>query len=173
MKHFPTIVLCAFAIGAFAFAQQTSTNQSTSNTQANGQNGRTSATASASSGASSSGRNSGSGSGSSSSLVSNRKPTHAVVWFPGEKWVEGKSTTQQPFFKEHTDYLMVLLKQGKNIMSGPWRDEPGGLTLLRVNNDQEAQQIVENDPMVKNEVLTAQVKGWVVIMDASTVAGIK
>lgn len=87
--------------------------------------------------------------------------------------MEGKSTQEQPLFKEHMDYLLLLLRAGKNIMSGPWRDEPGGLTLLRANSDLEADQLIENDPMVKAGILNAEVKAWNVIMDASGTATIR
>lgn len=154
-------VWIGIAIGTclIAGAQQT-TSTSTSSSQQ--QRGSASAKSSFSGSASAGGAL---GGGTSGSFAMGTKPTHAILWQPGEKWIEEKRTEEQPFFKDHADYLRKLLAGGKIFLSGPWRDDPGGLTLVRAKSDEEAMAIAEGDPMVKAGILTAEVKAWVILMD--------
>lgn len=65
------------------------------------------------------------------------------------------------------NYLVGLMREGKVVLSGPWRDEPGGLTLIRVRTDEQADQVLANDPAVKAGYLTGEVKAWDVVLSAS------
>lgn len=55
-------------------------------------------------------------------------------------------------------------EQGKLLYAGPWRDGPGALMVLNCANDGEAQDIADQDPVVKANLYVAQVRGWNVTM---------
>lgn len=152
----------AIGLGIAALAQQ-SVNTATSSQQSGNASAKSSASGYATGGGTASGN-----------AFSPAKPTHAILWMPGDRWEEGKRTEEQPLFREHAEYLKSFVKSGKNYMSGPWRDDPGGLTLLRVKTDEEAQAILDNDPMVKAGVLDGEIRAWIVLMDGSMMGqGIK
>lgn len=171
----------AIAIAAAWQGQQTSSQSSQTSQQSSTQSsqsgsGRATATASSSGSARSSGSQSGfltgrqgaSGSGGGFA-VSAPPPTHAVIFTEGSSWVEGKSWRAQPGFAEHSAYMQRLLMAGKVVYGGPWRDEPGALTILRAASDEEARQIVDADPFVQNGVLVPDLKAWTVVFDGVSI----
>lgn len=144
-------------LGIAIVAQQTST----SSTVRGGGSASGSATASGSAFGQGGGSGSGSGSGGTRSIP---MPTHAIIWEPGPSWIEGRPVTEQPGFQAHIRYLLQFVKTGQNLLSGPWRDEPGGLTILSVRTDEQAQRIAYEDPAVKSGLFVPQVKAWKVVM---------
>lgn len=146
-------------LGIAIVAQQTSTSGSV--------RGGGSASGSVSAGGSAFGQGGGSASGSGGgSARSMPVPTHAIIWEPGPSWVEGLPVSEQPGFQAHVRYLFQFVKTGQNLLSGPWRDEPGGLTILSVRNDEQAQRIAFEDPAVKSGLFVPKVKAWKVVMGA-------
>lgn len=156
MKNHLALTCAALSIVAvLAWGQGTQSSQ-TSQSQQTSQSGTGKATASSSSSASSS--NSGgqrafsSGGGSARSL---ERPTHAVFF----RLVREESGSKA-LIDAHHEYLMLLAKQGVVLLSGPWRDEPGEMTLIRVKDDESARNFVSADPGVKSGSLSAEAKPW-------------
>jgi uncharacterized protein len=142
---------CAVLAGAGGIVwAQTQTSTSTS------KQGNSSASATASS----SSRQGASSSSSGGTLAqSMAKPTHVIVYAAGDKWIEGKPAFEQNL-RPHAEYMGVLIKKGILLLGGPWRDEPGGLSVLRCRSDEEAKAVLENDPAVKDGVMTGELKAW-------------
>lgn len=161
-KGFVTGFACASTIVAFAYAQQTTTSTST-NKQGSGSS---SASATASAGGSHSGSGNGSGSGSGG-MMSIPHPTHAVIYKAGEKWDKDLQVMEQPFIQDHINYWNKVIPTGKFIWGGPWKKEPGGMGLLIVKTDEEAQKLVMDDPAVQNGLLVPEIKPWYVGLDGS------
>ncbi len=134
---------------AFVWAQvqtttsQTGTGTATASARASGQQGASSS-------------NSG-----GAAVFSTAKPTHAIIYSAGEKWIEGKPAHEQNL-KPHADYMAGMVKKGILIFGGPWRDEPGGLAILKCRSDEEARAVLENDPAVKMGVMNGDLKAWTV-----------
>lgn len=149
-KAFSISVLGLAAI-AVALAQSTSNSGSTSK-----QGG---ASASASSSARSSGGQSGNVSAFGSTLP---KPTHAILYSAGPNWIEGRPANQQNL-GEHAQYMSDLIKRGYLIFGGPWRDLPGGMTLIRARNDEEARAILDRDPAVRGGIMVGELRAWNVV----------
>ncbi len=60
---------------------------------------------------------------------------------------------------EHFSYLQKLLAEGKLVLAGRTTtslDTTFGLAIFRAASQEEAQQIMENDPAVSNGVMTAE-----------------
>jgi len=151
------------AVVAFA---QTSTTQTQQSSQSGTGQASSSSSATASAGGGQGGRGIGTGSGGGSAR-STPKPTHAIIYSPGEEPVENPERILQA----QSVYLNRLAAAGKLIFAGPWRDERGGLTLLHVRTDEEARKLMDGDPAVQNGLFKAELKAWnVTIQGAGTVA---
>ena len=60
--------------------------------------------------------------------------------------------------QHHFEILQSLLKEGKLILAGRTLDmDPSGfgIVILEVNSEEEAQELMENDPAVKEGIMTA------------------
>jgi len=55
----------------------------------------------------------------------------------------------------HFQYLKNMLLEGKLIMAGPVLTGEFGVAILEVSSEEEARNIMENDPAVVNGVVTA------------------
>ena len=67
---------------------------------------------------------------------------------------------------EHNDWIKKLKKEGINIKSGFLvdglkRPGAGGLLFLEINNYENALKIIENDPMIKNDLVEWKLSEWV------------
>jgi len=73
---------------------------------------------------------------------------------------------KRKIIKEHIDWIKKLKKEGINIKSGFLVDEfkrpgDGGLLILEMNNYENALKIIENDPMIKNDLVEWKLNEWV------------
>jgi len=165
-------VVIAVAIGstlvAVALSQQNTQSHSDSHTT----NGNGTATATASSSSSSnafgsaqrqaSSSDSAHSGGSSSLRIPN--PTHAVFFSrTGSYTDQAYSQVKQARIL----YFSNLQQMGRLVYFGPWRDQPGEMSIL-VAKDQEAQQIAQDDPAVKAGLLMPEVRAWTVQVDPYT-----
>jgi uncharacterized protein len=69
-----------------------------------------------------------------------------------------------PHLVEHLDYLIALEAEGKIFASGPM-NVPGsgdGMTVLKVDTEQEARAIAEADPLVKKAGRSFTLHPWTV-----------
>ncbi|MCE9557442.1 MAG: YciI family protein [Armatimonadetes bacterium] len=89
-------------------------------------------------------------------------PTHALFYAPGRNWLAGKSIKEQPL-RDHGQYLAKLAQEGILIFAGPWRNENGTMVLIRVKSDSDAQEVMEQDPAVRDGVLISEAKAWEVL----------
>lgn len=86
--------------------------------------------------------------------------------------VEDKEAGRERALKAHHDYLVSLAKEGKVVFAGPWRDEQGGMSLIRVRTDEQAEEVLANDPAAKAGFITGEVKAWKVTLSAPTASTI-
>jgi uncharacterized protein len=69
---------------------------------------------------------------------------------------------------EHLEYMISLEKRGVLFASGPLSDGHGpptgaGLTVLRVAGMDEARELAEADPFVRNGLRTFELKEWTIM----------
>ena len=77
-----------------------------------------------------------------------------------------KNDLKRKIIKEHFDWIKKLKKDGINIKSGFLVDElkrpgDGGLLILEMNNYENALKIIQNDPMIKNDLVVWKFNEWV------------
>ncbi|MCJ8008357.1 YciI family protein [Lederbergia wuyishanensis] len=83
-----------------------------------------------------------------------------ILLAPGENWRDDVVLHNQPFMPEHAVYVQEAYLQGKIILAGPYEDLTGGAIVIDVENKDDVQGFVENDPTVKNGIFTYQIKRW-------------
>jgi uncharacterized protein YciI len=83
---------------------------------------------------------------------------------------KGGATPEQlgAVLPEHLEYMIGLEKQGVLFASGPLTAGPGkpagdGLTVLRVDNEDDARRIASADPFVVRKIRTFEVREWTVM----------
>jgi len=87
------------------------------------------------------------------------KKFFVVIFKPGPRWIPGKSIFEQPL-DPHVTYLQGLFKRGKLVTAGPFSDSSGGMTIMQVDSEQEARQLIDRDPNVINGLLQAELHPW-------------
>ena len=65
----------------------------------------------------------------------------------------------------HVEYVRKLIAKGHNARTGYWGDIEGGMLLFEAESLEEAQTIVENDPLVKNGCVTYELHQWCVVVE--------
>lgn len=88
-----------------------------------------------------------------------------VYYTHGEAWLPGKTTNEQPFINQHALHIQDGFNEGLVLLAGPFEDHTGGASFLEVANEEEAYKWVNNDPLVKNNVVTAKLSPWEPIYD--------
>lgn len=62
--------------------------------------------------------------------------------------------------EEHIAYLNKYIANGKIFAKGPFLDHTGGMVILKVDSIDEARDIVENDPAIKEGSREYILKEW-------------
>lgn len=57
----------------------------------------------------------------------------------------------------HFEYLQGLLSQGILILAGPCTDAAFGIAIYYAASDEEATQVMNNDPAIKSGIVTSEV----------------
>lgn len=83
---------------------------------------------------------------------------YAVTFTTGAAWDTAKAPADQPFFREHSQNLARLRREGRIVMGG--RFGAVGLILLRVRDGREARGLFEGDSTVVRGVFRAEFAAW-------------
>ena len=84
--------------------------------------------------------------------------------------IKNKYLIQKEFrkkiIKEHKKWIENLNRKGINIKSGFLVDElkqpgAGGLLIIEIGTYQDALEIIKNDPMIKNNIVTWKLNEWI------------
>ena len=71
-----------------------------------------------------------------------------------EGWPENMTPDEDRIMSEHYQYLLDLVAKKKVFLAGPVMDPVFGLVVLRTNSEQEAREIMDNEPSVVQGVHT-------------------
>jgi uncharacterized protein YciI len=63
----------------------------------------------------------------------------------------------QPVFPAHLEFIDAHIKTGKFILSGGLTGKPAGVVLANVNNGDELQALLAEDPFVREQVAEYEV----------------
>jgi len=88
-----------------------------------------------------------------------------VRWRAGPAWKSG-SPEQQTGWDEHAAFIDDLIERGIFVMGGPFADYSGSHTLLENVSEEEARELVLQDPFVATGVFELDdVRAWNVYVD--------
>ena len=88
-----------------------------------------------------------------------------VRWKAGPTWTSG-AVDEQPDWDEHAAYVDGLVERGIFVMGGPLADQSGSLSLFENVTEQEARELIAEDPFVVNGVFELEeVRAWNVFVD--------
>jgi len=76
-----------------------------------------------------------------------------------------KKTVFDQYVPAHIDYVKKLVAEGHKARSGYWGDFGGGMLLFEADSLEEAQRIVENDPLIKNDCVTYELHEWCIVVE--------
>lgn len=71
-----------------------------------------------------------------------------------------KPELNQQYRPQHLEYLTTLHEQGKIFAKGPFVDGSGGLVVYKADSLEEAKQLAETDPYVKEGVRRLELHEW-------------
>ncbi|MBA3868220.1 MAG: hypothetical protein H0X30_03630 [Anaerolineae bacterium] len=90
---------------------------------------------------------------------------YVINYTPGAAWIAGQSISDQPLM-EHSSYLQQLFDEQRLLFAGPFLDNAGGMAIISVQNEVEAQAIVNCDPAVVNQIFQASLHPWLTLFDS-------
>lgn len=83
---------------------------------------------------------------------------YAILYRPGPSWREGVPMVEQSL-GPHGRYIADQARNGRVRAAGPFASE-GGIVLLRVASEEEAQAFVAADPAVVAGLFEAEIELW-------------
>jgi uncharacterized protein YciI len=83
-----------------------------------------------------------------------------VIYTPGPAWQSGKRVTEQPFFREHIEYMQQVFAARQLLMGGPFLDTQSGLGILDLASVAQAWEIVTRDPFALARVIEPHLHPW-------------
>ena len=75
---------------------------------------------------------------------------------PRITFIEDSSPDEDEIVENHFEYLKELLEKKKLVIAGPCADGSFGIVVFKADSDEEAQQIMENDPAVRARLFSAE-----------------
>ena len=67
------------------------------------------------------------------------------------------------YVSSHKQYVRDLIEKGHKARTGYWAEYGGGMLLFEADSLEEAQKIVANDPLVKNNCVSFELHEWVIV----------
>ncbi|MFN5515789.1 MAG: YciI family protein [Cyanobacteriota bacterium] len=90
-----------------------------------------------------------------------------MPWFVKiERGIVPKETFDR-FVPAHRDYVQRLREGGRLAQSGYWGQRGGGMLLFWADSREEAQTLVEQDPLILNHCVEYELREWRLIDPAA------
>ena len=85
-------------------------------------------------------------------------PKHYLIMYhpPREDFLENATGGESAEVSKHFGYLKLLNAEGVVLFAGRAADARFGIALLETETEQDARDILDNDPAVKAKVFTAE-----------------
>ncbi|WP_299404548.1 YciI family protein [Acaryochloris sp. IP29b_bin.148] len=77
-----------------------------------------------------------------------------------ERGIVEKATFDQ-HVPAHLAYVKTLDAQGYQAKTGYWRESAGGMLIFQADSQEDAQKIVEQDPLILNRCVEYELHEWV------------
>lgn len=80
-----------------------------------------------------------------------------VIKRPRENFIETMTEEESDIMSEHFEYLKQKLAEGKLILAGPVLTGDFGLSILETESEEEARDIMNNDPAVLAGIMKPEI----------------
>jgi hypothetical protein len=88
-----------------------------------------------------------------------------MAWFVKiEKGIVPKHIFDQ-YVPAHKTYVRSLIESGHKAKTGYWGDFGGGMLLFEAESKQEAENIIAEDPLIKNDCVKYELHEWCVVVE--------
>ncbi|AFZ12390.1 hypothetical protein Cri9333_1498 [Crinalium epipsammum PCC 9333] len=88
-----------------------------------------------------------------------------MPWFVKiEEGIVDKPTFDQNV-PAHQAYVQELITKGHQARTGYWKQKGGGMMLFQATSMAEAQAIVAEDPLIKNNCVNYKLYEWCVVVE--------
>ncbi|USR91489.1 YciI family protein [Phormidium yuhuli AB48] len=88
-----------------------------------------------------------------------------MAWFAKiESGIVDKSTFDH-YVPAHIEYVKQLNQRGYQAKSGYWNRRGGGMLIFQAESMQEAEAIVQQDPLVLNRCVTYDLYEWCLVVE--------
>ncbi|MGK7922235.1 MAG: YciI family protein [Trichodesmium sp.] len=88
-----------------------------------------------------------------------------MPWFAKiEKGIVEKTIFDQ-YVPDHIAYVQELIAKGHKAKSGYWAKKGGGMLLFEASSMAEAEKIVAEDPLIKNNCVTYEIYQWCIVAE--------
>lgn len=77
-----------------------------------------------------------------------------IIKKPRENFIKTMTEDEAEIMSEHFVYLQEKLREGKLILAGPVTTGEFGLSVVETESEEEAIDIMNNDPAVLNGIMT-------------------
>jgi uncharacterized protein YciI len=77
-----------------------------------------------------------------------------IIKKPRENFIETMTEEEAEIMSKHFLYLKQKLSEGKLIIAGPVTTGDFGLSVLETETEEEAREIMNNDPAVSSGIMT-------------------
>ncbi|HBL15134.1 MAG TPA: hypothetical protein DD379_27830 [Cyanobacteria bacterium UBA11162] len=88
-----------------------------------------------------------------------------MPWFVKiEEGIVNKATFDT-YIPAHKAYVQDLIAKGHQAKTGYWAERGGGMLLFKADSLEEAQAIVEGDPLVQNKCVKYKLHEWRIMVE--------
>lgn len=88
-----------------------------------------------------------------------------MPWFAKiESGIVDKATFDR-YVPAHKAYIKSLVDQGHKARSGYWRKRGGGMLIFEAASREEAEAIVQQDPLILNHCVTYDLYEWCIVVE--------
>ncbi len=74
-------------------------------------------------------------------------------------------TTFDRYVPAHKEFVRELITKGHQAKSGYWAKMGGGMLLFQANSMAEAQEILAQDPLIKNNCVKYKIYEWRIVIE--------
>jgi uncharacterized protein YciI len=91
----------------------------------------------------------------------------SLIYTPGPNWIAGKPVMEQPL-QAHIAYMLELNARKTLVIGGPLMDDAGGLIIVEVESQEEAQTLMQDDPAIRSGIVEGQAHPWYPLINRYT-----
>jgi uncharacterized protein YndB with AHSA1/START domain/uncharacterized protein YciI len=77
---------------------------------------------------------------------------------PRDDWPESMTPSEQAAMSDHFDYLKKLTNDGRVLIAGPCIKPTFGMIVLQTDSEDEAREIMQNDPSILRKITTFEIQ---------------